>query len=224
MIIRNLLNKAVALFTHAFIMGHCYRLWSLLHRAIYDRKYRDVPLLTLTVDQASWKMESFRWEYDGFNEFGDAVCSPQKVTAVGFKDENDPNMKGPKPGWCPELLWRFYIWLTWHGNDCDEEAIFLVNSLVDPQIQSAEFMSVGWYNPDKSRNAQNSGYMGHNVCLLRQMEMLRYMDYGTPGDYHASEDAVAQDVVKRYTNGRGVLLCWHVSDKNLVPLRGKIVV
>lgn len=189
-----MMNWCVAVALHLYIGGGILRFWSSIYRAIWSRKYKDVVLQKLTVAEATTKMAGFQWRADGWRALGDVVDSPQAVQSHGF----DPATKD--------------------DNDCSDEAIFLTNVIEDPQVTKTEFLVITWFNPEK--DGLNPGYDGHCVCLLSQMGLLRYMDYGQPQALHSTESQVALDVVRDYTRGKGKLLSWYVSDKNLKPLRG----
>lgn len=194
------LEKIAANYVHWYIMCHGYRAWSAIYRFFWCRQYGSAELPKRTIQQAQDKMRGFQWRADGATAGFDAVASPQAVEAIGFDPTTEKN------------------------NDCDEEGIWLANTIEDPTVEKAEFMTVSWRNPDDSPDAINTGYNGHNVCLLTETGGLRYMDYGPPSALRSSELEVALDVVRDYTRGRGRLLCWHVSSKDLVPLRGQVVV
>lgn len=191
-----------------------YRLWSTIHRLLFDRRWKDTPLPTiLTLREVVSRMRHFRWKRDGMSELFDAVCTPQKVQAVGF-DGSSP-----------------------HGNDCDEEAIWLTNVisknwlalLNHDGVSQAHFLTVTWYEPGTRK------FGGHNVCLLRRHEWGKselgwsFMDYGEPSILCKTIDEVAQLVVDSYagwdTTGHGtqraIMLVWCVADKNLKPVVAK---
>lgn len=174
-----------------------YLLWSTIHRITSDRQWRKVVLDKFTtIEAASKKMTSFVWIADGASELFDAVCTPQKVQAVGF-DGSSP-----------------------HGNDCDEEGIYLANTLQVPGI-TPYFFTVTWYEPETGK------FAGHNVCLLESVEGFRYMDYGMPSRYLWSIKEVAELVIKDYagwdTTGHGtqpaVLITALVSSPKMRPIK-----
>lgn len=179
------LSRAV-LFLYLRLGG--YRLWSSIHRFLFDKKWKDVELPRLTVKEAQEKMQSFKWIADGPKELFDAVCTPQKVQAVGF-DGSSP-----------------------HGNDCDEEGIWLSNVLVpDGNLIEPCFLTVTWYD-------QRAGkFGGHNVCLLICSDGLKYMDYHSPSAPQKKVEDVVGQVIKTYAEG-STLLVWCVSSKDLKPL------
>lgn len=197
-ILRRLILKVSGLLTALYIMGHVMQLWSHIYRFVWSRKHKDDVLQKLNLDEAAKKMAGFQWRADSWRALWDVVDSPQAVQAHGF----DP--------------------ATRDDNDCSDEAVYLSNVIEDPKVQKTEFMVVDWYNPVKG--SLNAGFDGHCVCLITQLGLLRYMDYGQPNALHSTELEVAQEVVKHYTNGNGILISWHVSSKDLVPLRGQRVV
>lgn len=181
-----------------------YRLNSEIHRAIYDRKWKDTPLPAFSsLSEIAMKAKTFSWKQDGIKELGDAVCTPQKVQAVGFD--------GTSP----------------HGNDCDEAAIWLANVItenipfkdqtdkISQGIVGVYFMTVMWYTPE-------IGFGGHNACLIAYeiagVNFVRYMDYGMPNPMKMSTSEIADQIVKKYAPEGSVRLPWVVSDKDLSPL------
>lgn len=187
--LQRFLNWYVGIATIVWIGGHGMRIWSHIHRYFHCAKYGSAPLPKMDVATASIKMQGFQWRRDGLRSLGDAVCTPQKVLAIGFL----PGIE--------------------EDNDCDEEAIFLTNSLEDPWVLKAEMMTIMWWDPE-------DGFSGHNVCLITRASGVQFMDYGSPNAMCQTERQVAEMVVSHYTGGNGVLTSWYVSDKNLVPLRG----
>lgn len=174
-----------------------YWLWSTIHRLTSDRKWRHTVLDEhVTIESAAAKMRTFVWIADKASELFDAVCTPQKVQAVGF-DGSSP-----------------------HGNDCDEEGVYLANTLKVPGVKPY-FFTVTWYEPETGK------FAGHNVCLLESVEGFRYMDYGMPSKYFWSIQEVANQVIQDYagwdTTGHGtqpaVLITACVSSPRLRPLK-----
>lgn len=209
---QKLLVSLAALGLKIYLGLGIYKLWSTVHRFFYDRKWKDVELPEFQrLSQVVEKMREFQWKRDGMSELFDAVCSPQKVQAVGF-DGSSP-----------------------HGNDCDEEAIWLSNvitknlgnfhlqSSMEGRLIGADFFTVTWYE-------LQGRFGGHNVCLLRFPDGFRYMDYGAPSELCKSIDEVADLVIKRYagwdSTGHGsqeaVRLCWCISSEKLKPLMTKM--
>lgn len=191
----------------AYLGWGIYAKWSKVHRFLFDRKWKDVyvPHFNNLWDVAL-KMRTFKWKRDGISELWDAVCTPQKVQAVGF-DLTSP-----------------------HGNDCDEEAIWLTNVIdnslpfrgdgyVEQRVIGASFFTVTWYEPATNH------FSGHNVCLLNCTDGFRYMDYHEPSDPCRTIDEVVQTIVDKYagwdSSGHGtrdaVVLCWCLSTKDLKP-------
>lgn len=167
-----------------------YLIWSTFHRLTADRKWKDVVLPKLTIDQAAERMAKFVWKEDDKSELYDAVCTPQKVEACGFSDDAEQSP---------------------HGNDCDEESVWLNNVLEDPSILEKYFFTVTWYDPSTGK------FAGHNVCLMRQAEGWRYMDYGTPRPVCISPHDVALMIVRNYGGRIAVLVAAVASDKKLFP-------
>ena len=183
------LNWCAGIFTIVWIGSHLMRLWSAIHRRFHCSGYGTAPLPKMDVTSAAQKMHSFQWRRDGARSLWDAVCTPQKVLAIGF----DP-------------------FAVTEDNDCDEEGIFLANTVEDPWVLKVEMMTVMWWDPKE-------GFGGHNVCLLTRHNGVQYMDYGSPSVMVQTEREVAELVLRRYTH-EGTLLSWYISDKDLRPLRG----
>ena len=189
--LQKFLNWCAGLLTVAWIGGHGLQIWSTIHRRFHCAKYGRAPLPKMDVASAAQKMHGFQWRRDGARSLWDAVCTPQKVAAIGF----DPDLVGEE------------------DNDCDEEGIFLTNTVEDPWVLKVEFMTVMWWDPE-------DGFGGHNVCLLTRTGGVQYMDYGTPRAVCQTEREIALQVCADYTGGNGVLTSWYISDKDLRPLRG----
>lgn len=188
-------------------------LWSTIHRAIFDRKFKDTKLPHFySISKIAERVRQFDWKRDGLSELFDAVCSPQKVEAVGFNNESP------------------------HGNDCDEVAIWLTNvveenlphfsylSDMSGRINGACFFTVVW-----QENAFK--FNGHNVCLLETEDGLAYMDYSNPSEFFSNPSDVANAIAKRYagwdSTGHGTVndvrvVLWCIASKNLIPLESGI--
>jgi len=165
-----------------------YLLWSTIHRLTADRKWKDVVLHKYnTIEEAAAKMRTFTWIKDDASELFDAICTPQKVQAVGF-DGSSP-----------------------HGNDCDEEAIYLTNTL-EVEGVTPHFFTVTWYDPEINK------WGGHNVCLLESLEGWRYMDYGMPSKFYSSPREVAELVIRDYAK-QAIMITACISKKNLFPVK-----
>lgn len=141
-------------------------------------------------------------------ELFDAVCTAQKVQAAGF-DGSSP-----------------------HGNDCDEEAIWLTNVInknLDKigqanSVVGADFFTVTWYEPATGKAN------GHNVCLLEYPDGWRYMDYSMPSRLCGDPNEVAELVISNYAGWNstghgsqpGVLIVWCRCDKNMKPIETRM--
>jgi len=204
--------KIAQFFLALYFSLRLYYLWSSVHRFLFDRKWKDVELPKFrTIRHVAAQMATFKWKADGITELWDAVCTPQKVQAVGFN--------GSSP----------------HGNDCDEEAIWntnvILNSLPFEEqendfhkgLKNAEFFTVTWYE-------LQGRFSGHNVCLLTYEDGYRYMDYYLPSAKFSSIDEVANLVISKYagwdTTGHGtqpaIRLVWCRSNKDLKPVEVKV--
>jgi hypothetical protein len=188
-----------------------YRRKSAAHRKLFDKQYEGTPLSTYrTLAELATKMGSFQWKKDGLTELWDAVCTAEKVEKVGFGNSS-------------------------HGNDCDEEAIYLTTviakslglGIMKDKIQNPRFFTVMWYEPDKG------SVSGHNVVLLQNitdklengLPIVRYsyMDYGMPSAQFDTVDEVANLIRSNYagwdSTGHGtqpfVGLGWCIQDEAL---------
>lgn len=70
--------------TWFFLACRVYQLKSYLHRLLFDRKYNATPITTYPTVRALYEWISKQeWVRDTLDSGWDAVCSPQKVQAVG---------------------------------------------------------------------------------------------------------------------------------------------
>lgn len=212
---------AVQWFLKIYLGSGIYKFWSSIHRFLFDGKWKNVELPKYdSMDDVVRKIETFKWKQDGATELFDAICTPQKVQAVGF-DKTSP-----------------------HGNDCDEEAIWnsnvISNSIPfkDPVnfwhtgLQRADFFTVTWFevkDPGTTFWSKLYSYFfgisfsGHNVCLLTYDNGYRYLDYSFPSNVYKTVDEVAQLVINTYAGWdstghgtkKGERLVYCVADKDL---------
>lgn len=195
-----------------YMRAHLYRFWSWVHQRTSDRRWDKVQLNMYTsLRQIATWMGSFKWKADSWRELFDAVCTPQKVQAVG---SDSP-----------------------HGNDCDEAARYVscsieharVTGLLDPEgVHRAWFLTVTWMEEDGTTG-------GHNVALVEffgenGVIQYAYMDYGMPHRRYATAHDVALEVVRDYagwrTNGsarqQASLLAWFKADPwSLAPAESR---
>ena len=174
------------------------KLHSMLHRALYDRKYAGTAVATYkSVNElANWIAEQ-KWVADDWTALWDAWCTPNKVQAVGQTDGSH------------EI------------GDCDEFAIYIaaavekslaLSTLGDSGIDRARVLTVMW----------TEGYKlgGHNVALFSYKQVTdgatwyAYMDYGLPSVKRLTVQEVVQDVRDRYAKG-SLGLGWAVSTFDL---------
>lgn len=186
-----------------YIRSHLYKGWSHLHRFLYDRPYAKTEISTYATlsDLRDW-ISKQNWVADGWTELFDAVCSPEKVQAVG--QEGDHNI-----------------------GDCDEFAVYLTAAITKSlnaglmqadKIRNPRFLTVCWMNREGKSD-------GHNVCLLEHVKddgtvQYAYMDYGMPRPPQASPADVAQTVARDYAKKGDVvgIIAWSVSALDLTPI------
>jgi len=159
-------------------------------------------------DLAAW-IDQQKWVRDGLDSLFDAVCSPQKVQAVGQSGDH-------KIGDCDE----FAIYLT-----AAIEKSLALGHMKEDNIQNPRFFTVTWM--EKSGKAE-----GHNVCLLERPQpngppKFSYMDYGMPSEPPLDTPAqVAVLVASKYAGWSGVghgkvesgVLVWCACKTNLSPV------
>jgi hypothetical protein len=72
-----------------FLVCRLYQLKSYLHRFLFDRQYRDTPITVYpTVKVLQEWIAKQEWVKDAIDSGWDAVCSPQKVQAVGQTNDH----------------------------------------------------------------------------------------------------------------------------------------
>lgn len=195
--------------TWLFLVCHGYRFKSWLHRIIFDRKYRDTPITVYpTLAELHAWIDKQQWVKDGLDSLYDAVCTPQKVQAVGQGDH--------KIGDCDE----FAIYTT----AAIEKALAL-GQMKEKNIANPRFFTVTWME-------KNGAPDGHNVCLLERPQpgggvKYSYMDYYMPSEPPLDTPAqVAVLIAQTYAgwaadNYGGVesgVLCWCACKTNLAPV------
>lgn len=196
-----------------FLRFHFYQYKSYLHRYFWDREYDGTPLTVYaTVNDLREWIAKQTWVADNWTELWDAVCTPQKVQAVG--------QGAAKEGDVAHDI-----------GDCDEFAIYITNAIEvslaagqmkELNIANPRFFTVTWMTPDGKPE-------GHNVCLLERPQTdgtvkFSFMDYGMPSIEMDTPAQVAVYVAQHYCGEPygsvecGVLV-WCVSDCNLKPLK-----
>ena len=194
-----------------WLNGRAYQGWSSIHRAIFDRKYRDTEIATYATlkDLAAW-IDQQKWVKDGLDSLFDAVCSPQKVQAIGQTGDH-------KIGDCDE----FGIYLT----AAIEKSLATGVMKADQNVQNPRFFTVTWM--EKSGKPD-----GHNVCLLERPQpngtvKFSYMDYDLPSEPPLDTPAqVAVLIASRYAGWAGPghgkaesgVLCWCACKTNMSPV------
>ena len=194
--------------TLVFLALRGYQIKSAVHRFFYDRKYRDTPI---TVYPTLAELHAFiakqEWVRDGLDSLWDAVCTPQKVQAVGQGDH--------KVGDCDE----FAIYTT-----AAVEKALAAGLMKDTNIANPRFFTVVWME-------HNGMPDGHNVCLLERPQpngtvKYSYMDYHMPSEPPLDTPAqVAVLVAASYagwsSSGHGTVesgvMCWCAAKTDLTP-------
>lgn len=74
----------VSIAVWAWIMGRAYKAKSAFHRALFDGKYKDteMPLYTSLHALKKW-IAAQKWTMDSWDSLFDAICTVQKIQAVG---------------------------------------------------------------------------------------------------------------------------------------------
>jgi len=195
-----------------WLNGRGYQGWSAIHRAIFDRKYKGTEIATYATleDLAAW-IDLQKWVKDGLDSLFDAVCSPQKVQAVGQTGDH-------KIGDCDE----FGIYLT----AAIEKSLASGVMKADQNVQNPRFFTVTWM--EKSGKPD-----GHNVCLLERPQpngpvKYSYMDYQLPSEPPLdTPDQVAVLIASKYAGWSGLghgkvesgVLCWCATKTNMTPVK-----
>jgi hypothetical protein len=203
--------------TLGFLALRGYQIKSAVHRFFFDRKYRDTPITVYpTLAELHAWIDQQKWVKDGLTSLWDAVCTPQKVQAVG--QGSGPLAKGDK---------------VHEVGDCDEFAIYTtaaiekalaLGQMKEKNIANPRFFSVVWME----RNGMPDG---HNVCLLERPQpngppKYSYMDYYMPSEPPLDTPAqVAVLIASTYAgwaknNYGGVesgVMCWCAAKTDLTP-------
>lgn len=67
-----------------WIAFRMYQVKSLIHRALFDRRYKGTPITVYpTVAELQQWVAKQKWVADGWDTLFDAICTPEKVQAVG---------------------------------------------------------------------------------------------------------------------------------------------
>lgn len=196
-----------------YFKAHILQTWSWIHQRIFDRQFdkEQITLFRNMKDLTAW-IKKFQWRRDGWTEFFDAFCTPQKTHAMGQRDDNTVTYR-------PFGL--FTVKMK-HGNDCDEAARFLAYS-INRSIKSgfirsegilmASVMTVVWTTPEGVPS-------GHNVALIRHLDgTWSYMDYRAPSEKKKTIQEVV-DLVRNHYSPKGYnSVFWALSDPDsLAPI------
>lgn len=189
-----------------FFNTRLYRAKSMLHRFFFDRKYRGTPIATYgsLKELVAW-LDKQEWKRDGLDTAWDAVCTPEKVQAIGQGGDH-------------------------RIGDCDEFAVYIVAAIeksfgaglmAAEDIRHPRFFTVLWMTRDGVPD-------GHNAALLEHLQpngsvKYSYMDYALPGRKHETPAQVAVQLAADYagwmTTGHGTqestVLFWAISDSDL---------
>jgi len=183
---------------------HWYRVKSYVYRWLFERKYRDVPLLRFTnLNELVAFIRPGLWMPDGWRSGWDATGYPGKAQTL-FEAAQEVALGLRKP-------------FSYTDFDCDEFAIFIAAALAQharenprAEIYDASVMAVTW--------AEGRTVEGHNVCLYRRPEGFYWVDYSVPHGPFLSVETAARDVAA-FHGGPGetpLVYCRH--DVNLRPI------
>jgi len=183
--------------TFLYLRLGVYRLWSNIYRAIWERRFRDIPLkIFMDLKELGRYLQenSGKWKADSWKQLFDAVSYPAKAQEV-FDGRYEAT----------------------EGLDCDDYSAYITNvldlSLAVTQLPVANprFFTVTWMNGWKVG--------GHNVALVAVPDGgYAYMDYGMPTGHALTPDGVARNVINSYAGKEAVCIVWCVAKKDLSPL------
>ena len=203
-------QATAAMWSYLYLKLGSYKAWSRAYRAIWERKFKDVKLVTFSgLSQLGPYMKNGAlWVKDSWRELFDAVGSPERAQQIFSGAEPAPK----------------------EGLDCDEHAIFLTavlqkslatGVLVD-KVKNPRFFTVMWFEGWKAT--------GHNVCLLELPPAAPltasgpprycYMDYGEPSVACNSIQEVADLIRRSYSKAtpeNTYPMVWAVSALDLTP-------
>lgn len=187
-----------------------YKWKSAIHRFFFDRKYNGTEITVYpTVKALQEWIAKQEWVRDNIDSGWDAVCSPEKVQAVGQSGDH-------RVGDCDE----FAIYLT-----AAIEKALAAGQMKEMNVANPRFFTVTWMEKTGAPD-------GHNVCLLERPQpngsppKYSYMDYGMPSEPPLDTPAqVAVLIASSYagwsSSGHGTkesgVLCWGTADARLTP-------
>lgn len=195
-----------------FLMGRMYQFKSWIHRRLFDRQYDNTPITVYPTVKAlqEWVAKQ-EWVKDDIRSGWDAVCTPNKVQAVGQGGDH-------RVGDCDE----FAIYIT-----AAIEKALATGTMTEMNIANPRFFTVTWME----RNGMPDG---HNVCLVERPQpgglppKYSYMDYGMPSEPPLDTPAqVAVLIAQSYAGWSGTghgsqesgVLCWGIQRSNLSPVQ-----
>lgn len=182
----------------SYITFRGYQGWSYLYRFIWEREYRDRPVMIFnSIAELGRYLAPAAGKYkaDSWRQLGDAVSYPQTAQAA-FDGVTTPSS----------------------GIDCDEFAVFAANSIqrglaigVTKGGSEPKFMTITWMRGWKAG--------GHNVCLVRLDNGDRaYLDYGAPKVLPEDLNLAAKLIAETYCqNQPHEMIGWWVSRPDLTP-------
>lgn len=194
-------------FAYWYMRIGMYQYWSDLYRFIWERKFRDVVLMTFPDLKTliAFIGGGSRWRADSWRALWDSVSSPQRVQQVFAKIEPQPDS----------------------DFDCDDYMAFTVNAIdkslkyslmIDEGITTARCLTVMWIEKDTWASA------GHNVTLLEYRQKTdgstwyAFMDYAGPSGKRPDINSIAELVRTTYAGkDKYVGVAWCVSQADLTP-------
>jgi hypothetical protein len=180
-----------------------YGFWSRIYRLLYCgfAKGTRLPVFK-SVEEVLPYLRGMKYGSDSWFELFDAIASPE---AIWFRYINGVDS-------------------TKLGNDCDEFACWLTNtvraSLADHRwedsVWSPGILTVCWIDAE-------GHYGGHNVCLLKSTVTgsYQYWDYGYPSKFFDTMAEVATEVRRAYAGAGNIDLGWGLMDADLRVLTAK---
>lgn len=193
------------LFSFLYTRLGLYKAWSLLYRAVWERKFKGVKISTFASMELLVKFVGGggRWRGDSWKALWDAISSPQRVQQI---------FSGVEPQ--PET-----------DLDCDDymsftaaaiEKSLAMGVMVEPHLLNVWCLTVMWMKGWKAT--------GHNVVLLEYYSpeedavMYAYMDYAGPSVKKKTKQEVVDLVIQKYGGKDSVGLSWCRARPDLTPV------
>ena len=177
-----------------------YGAWSRTYRAMFERSYDAMQLYTFSNLQevgAYLNAKAHLWRADSWKQLFDAVSRPERTQAF-FDGREVPH----------------------DGLDCDEYAIWTVNSIhrslmqgkmaANEHVSAPRMLTVTWLEGWKPQ--------GHNVCLVKTAAKWAYLDYGPVRGHTNAPEGVVQAVLTQYGAANAVVIGWAEHDHNMKHL------